>query len=186
MEKGEAMNGRKSVVVLMIVLFAVLVPAAAFAADDITGLWKTIDDETGNAKAVIAVYEYGGKVYGRVIASFDDDGKYIDDDMYRQINRSPYLVGEPAFNALTIIWDMKDKGRKWAGGKIMDPGDTEDKRPSIYDCEMWKEGRNLVVRGQILFFGRNQTWLPMKNSEFPQGFNVPDWKRFRPEIPKIK
>ena len=169
----------------MVIFAALLFPVCVFAADDITGLWKTIDDETGNPKGVVAIYEYRGKIFGRVIASFDEEGKYIDDDMYRQINRSPFLVGEPAFNALTIIWDMKDKGRKWAGGKIMDPGDTEV-RPGIYDCEMWKEGRNLVVRGQILFFGRNQTWYPMRNSEFPSGFNIPDWASFRPEIPKVK
>ncbi|MBI9107399.1 MAG: DUF2147 domain-containing protein [Spirochaetales bacterium] len=170
---------------LIILLISLLLPAVLFAADDITGLWKTIDDETGNPKGVIAVYEYQAKIYGRVIASFDDEGREIDDDMYRQINTSPFLVGEPAFNALTIIWDMKDKGNKWAGGKIMDPGDTEVK-PGIYDCEIWKEGRDLIVRGQIFIFGRNQTWKPMRNSEFPEGFIVPDWKNFRPEIPKLK
>lgn len=168
---------------LLTVVF--LLPAAVFATDDITGLWKTIDDESGNPTGVVAVYEYQGKIYGRVIASFDEDGKYIDDDMYRQINTSPFLVGDPAFNALTIIWDMKDRGKKWTGGKIMDPGDTDEK-PNIYDCELWKDGRNLIVRGQILFFGRNQTWYPMKNSEFPDGFVVPDWANFRPEIPKLK
>lgn len=170
---------------LFAAVILLLLPAAVYAAEDITGLWKTIDDETGNPKGVVAVYEYQGKIYGRVIASFDDDGKYIDDDMYRQINTSPFLEGEPAFSGLTIIWDMKDKGRKWGGGKIMDPGDDE-KKPGIYDCEMWKEGNSLVVRGKILFIGRNQTWYPIKNSEFPDGFRIPDWENFRPEIPKLK
>jgi uncharacterized protein (DUF2147 family) len=172
-------------ILLTVLLVSLLLPAAIFGADDITGLWKTIDDETGNPKGVIAVYEHRGKIFGRVIASFDDEGKEIDDDMYRQIKKSPFLVGEPAFNALTIIWDMKDKGKKWAGGKIMDPGDTEVK-PGIYDCEIWKEGRNLIVRGQIFFFGRNQTWHPMRSYEFPAGFEIPDWDNFRPEIPEIK
>ncbi len=173
-------------ILLTFIVISFVLPAALFAADDITGLWKTIDDETGNPKGVVAVYKYQGKIYGRVIASFDDDGKYIDDDMYRQINTSPYLVGDPAFNALTIIWDMKDKGKKWGSGKIMDPGDDEEKKPNIYDCEMWREGDTLVVRGKILFIGRNQTWYPMKNSEFPEGFKIPDWKSFKPEIPAIK
>jgi uncharacterized protein (DUF2147 family) len=167
-------------------MFSLIIPAALFAADDITGLWKTVDDETGNPKAVVAIYQYQGQVYGRVIASFDDDGKYIDDDMYRQINTSPYLVGDPAFNALTIIWDMKDKGKKWGSGKIMDPGDSEEKKPAVYDCEMWKEDKTLVVRGKILFFGRNQTWYPMNNAEFPADFKIPDWKAFKPVIPEIK
>ena len=171
---------------LSIIVIGLIIPAALFAADDITGLWKTIDDETGNPKGVVAVYEYQGKIYGRVIASFDEEGEYIDDDMYRQINTSPYLVGDPAFNALTIIWELRDKGKKWGGGKIMDPGDAEEKKPGIYDCEIWKEGNKLIVRGKILFIGRNQTWYPMNNSEFPSDFKIPDWKRFRPEIPKLK
>ena len=172
-------------VLFLVIAISLIVPAVLFAADDITGLWKTIDDETGNPKGVVAVYKYRGLVYGRVIASFDDEGEYIDDDMYRQINTSPFLVGEPAFNALTIIWDMKDKGKKWSGGKIMDPGDDE-KKPGIYDCELWKEGDALIVRGKILFFGRNQTWYPMDNSEFPADFVIPDWKNFKPEIPELK
>ncbi|MDC7225182.1 MAG: DUF2147 domain-containing protein [Spirochaetales bacterium] len=171
---------------LSIIVISLMIPAGLFAAEDITGLWKTVDDETGNPKGVVAVYEYNGKIYGRVIASFDDDGKYIDDDMYRQLNTSPYLVGDPAFNALTIIWDMVDRGRKWGRGKIMDPGNAEEKKPGIYDCEMWKDGDTLVVRGKILMFGRNQTWYPMDNSEFPDGFVIPDWKSFKPEIPKLK
>lgn len=179
------MNTRFKRIILAAVVISLVLPAALFAAEDITGLWKTVDDETGNPKGVVAVYEYKGKVYGRVIASFDDEGKYIDDDMYRQINRSPFLVGDPAFNALTIIWDMKDKGKKWSGGKIMDPGDKE-KKPGIYDCEMWRDGNSLVVRGKILFIGRNQTWYPMDNSEFPDGFRIPDWKSFKPEIPELK
>ena len=68
----------------------------------------------------------------------------------------------------------------------MDPGDSEDKKPGIYDCELWKDGEKLIVRGKILFFGRNQTWYPMDNSEFPEDFVIPDWKNFKPEIPKIK
>lgn len=182
----ESMNKRFLRVLLSIIVICLILPAAVFAAEDITGLWKTVDDETGNPKGVVAVYKYQGKIYGRVIASFDDEGEYIDDDMYRQLNTSPYLVGDPAFNALTIIWDMKDKGKKWGGGKIMDPGDAEEDKPGIYDCQLWKEGETLIVRGKILFFGRNQTWYPMDNAEFPDGFVIPDWKNFKPEIPKLK
>ena len=180
------MNRKISIFLMTMLLISLIVPAVLFAADDITGLWKTIDDETGNPTGVVAIYKYQSKIFGRVIASFDDEGKYIEDDMYRKIYTSPYMVGEPAFNALTIIWDLKDKGKKWGSGKIMDPGDDEDVKPGIYDCEIWMEGDALIVRGKILFFGRNQTWFPMENSEFPDSFVIPDWKNFKPEIPKIK
>lgn len=172
---------------LLILLMAGLLVPTLFAADstDVTGLWKTIDDETGLAKAVIAIYEYQGKIYGRVLCSFDDDGVTIDDDMYRQINTSPFLVGDPPFNGMDIIWDLQLKGKKYAGGKIMDPGDS-DVKPRIYDSEMWREGDILIVRGKILFIGRNQEWHIFDPKDFPQGFVIPDYKKFVPKIPKLK
>ncbi len=174
----------RTLFLFLILLTGLLLPAMVFAqAEDITGLWKTIDDETGNPKGVVAIYKYNGMIYGRVLCSFDDFG-VIEDDLYRQEKKSPFLKGEPAFNGLTIIWEMKDKKKKWGGGKIMDPGD-EEKKPGIYDCELWKEDGNLIVRGKILFIGRNQTWLPFSESEFPAGFKVPDWRNFRPEIPEL-
>jgi uncharacterized protein YhfF len=33
----------------------------------VTGKWKTIDDQTGEAKSIIEIYEKGGKVYGKVV-----------------------------------------------------------------------------------------------------------------------
>jgi len=172
---------------LLILLMAGLLIPSVFAVDfsDVTGLWKTIDDETGVAKAVIAIYEYQGKIFGRVLCSFDDTGTFIDDDMYQQIKTSPFLVGEPAFNGMDIIWDLEKKGKKFAKGKIMDPGDSEVK-PRIYDSEIWREGNKLIVRGKILFIGRNQEWYPFDPKDFPAGFVIPDYENFVPEIPEVK
>lgn len=178
---------RRGILFLMILCAAVLFVPSVFAAGptDVVGLWKTIDDETGVAKAVIAIYEYQGKIFGRVICSYDDEGKTIDDDMYQQKERSPFLVGDPAFNGLDIIWDLEKRGDKYAKGKIMDPGDKE-KKPRIYDSEMWREGDTLTVRGKILFIGRNQTWHLFNPADFPPGFEVPDYKNFVPTIPQEK
>ena len=171
----------------MVLLISGLVIPSVFAADstDVLGLWKTIDDETGVAKAVIAIYEYQGKIFGRVLCSFDDAGETIDDDMYRQIKTSPFLVGDPAFNGLDIIWDLEKRGNKFGRGKIMDPGDS-DVKPRIYDSEMWREGNKLIVRGKILFIGRNQTWYLFDPKYFPAGFVVPDYENFVPDIPELK
>lgn len=161
-----------------------LLPMTLLASSDVVGLWKTIDDETGDPQGVVAIYEYRGKIYGRVICSFDEDG-VIEDDIYQQKETSPFLKGNPPFNGLDIIWDMKAKGDRYKSGKIMDPGDDVEE-PAIYDCEIWREGDSLIVRGKILFFGRNQTWYPMKESEFPDGFVIPDYRSFVPTIPEIK
>jgi uncharacterized protein (DUF2147 family) len=170
-----------------LLLAAVLVVGAAAVAaaqQSVTGFWQTIDDETGRAKSVVAVYAHEGKVYGRVILSYEDDGVTVRDDLNKQQRRSPFLEGNPAFCGLDIIWDLApDNGGRYKGGSIMDPGNQE-KKPKVYGAEMWREGDSLIVRGKIAFFGRNQTWKPFP--AFPPGFPVPDPGAFRPAIPRIK
>jgi hypothetical protein len=31
----------------------------------VTGKWKTVDDETGQAKSIVEIYEKSGKIYGK-------------------------------------------------------------------------------------------------------------------------
>ncbi|MDC7126020.1 MAG: DUF2147 domain-containing protein, partial [Spirochaetales bacterium] len=128
------MKQNKMKIVLALVLLSLFLPASLFAADDVTGLWKMVDDETNMPTGVVAVYKYHGLVYGRLIATFDDDGKTLMDDMYRKIYTSPFIKGEPSYNELTMIWGLKERKTKWHSGKIMDPGD-DDTKPKIYDCE---------------------------------------------------
>ena len=42
----------------------------SMAAEDITGLWTTIDDDTNEPKSVVQIYEHNGKVFGRVVKLF--------------------------------------------------------------------------------------------------------------------
>ena len=172
-----------------LVLAAILIACAAAGAaaqQGVLGFWQTIDDETGRAKSVVALYTYQDKLYGRVILSYEDDGVTVRDDIHRGQRRSPFLVGDPAFCGLDIIWDLKlDSGGRWKGGSIMDPGDQE-KKPKVYGAEIWRQGDDLIVRGKIAFLGRNQTWKPFRASSFPAAFGVPDTASFRPTIPRIK
>ena len=51
-------------------LFALLALALSSVlafADGVVGFWTTIDDETKEAKSVVQIYEYEGKIYGRVV-----------------------------------------------------------------------------------------------------------------------
>ncbi len=52
-----------------ITLFALTV-ITGFA-QDVTGKWKTIDDETGEAKSIVEIYKQNGKVYGKVVEILD-------------------------------------------------------------------------------------------------------------------
>ena len=134
--------------------------SATFAfASDVIGFWTTIDDETKEAKSVVQIYEYKGKIYGRVV------------DVLKDKNATAKLPGSPKIIGLDIIWNLKKDGDEYSGGKILDP-----QKGKVYGCEIWRDGENLIVRGKIAFFGRNQTWLPNKTFKG-------DGKPLTPEIP---
>lgn len=44
-------------------------------AQGVLGKWKTIDDETGEAKSVVEIYEKSGKLYGKIVEILRADHK---------------------------------------------------------------------------------------------------------------
>ncbi|MBQ1961286.1 MAG: DUF2147 domain-containing protein [Akkermansia sp.] len=120
----------------------------AQASSDVVGLWTTIDDETKEAKSVVQIYEYQGKIYGRVV------------ELLKDKSAKAKIKGSPAVLGLDIIWDLEKDGDSYSGGEVLDP--TKGK---VYGCEIWRDGKNLIVRGKIAFLGRNQTWLPNTTSK---------------------
>ncbi len=149
-------------------------------AQDIVGFWKSYDDKTGKPQMICAIYEYGNKYYGRVIASYNKEG-VIDDSIETPRSRTTRLVGEPYYSGLDIIWDLKKKGTKYTDGEILDP-----RKGKVYDVEMWRHDDNLIVRGKLLIFGKNLTWYPASDNDFPDNFHKPDLDNMVPNVPQIK
>jgi hypothetical protein len=57
----------------------------------------------------------------------------------------------------------------------------------VYDADLWNDkAGNLVVRGKIWVFGRNQTWPRAVESDFPPNFQKPDLKTMVPKILEVK
>lgn len=113
-----------------------------------TGLWKTIDDESGEAKSIVKIYQVEDKLYGKVDRLLQDPGILCDkcegDDYNKPVQ------------GMVIMWGMKADGDgQWSGGKIFDP-----KKGKTYRCKMWLEEGNLMVRGYLAMFYRTQKWLP--------------------------
>ncbi|MDR1693616.1 MAG: DUF2147 domain-containing protein [Lactobacillaceae bacterium] len=132
---------KKIFIAFLITIFS---SAFALAAEPIAGTWKTIDDETGEAKSLVQIYENNGNVYGRVVRLFKNETATA-----KGVKGSPKIVG------LDILWNLKDTGDKFTGGKILDP-----KKGKVYNSEAWLENKNtLIVRGKIGPFGRNQKWI---------------------------
>lgn len=133
-------------------LLLVVFPALAHA-QDVTGKWKTIDDETGEPRSIVEIYEKNGKVFGKVVKLLlppgdDPDPACIecdpDDDRYQR-----KVIG------MEIMRDMARAGDgSYDGGDILDP-----KNGKVYRCKIWLEGNDLKLRGYWGPFYRTQTWL---------------------------
>ena len=119
----------------------------------IEGQWKTIDDETGQAKSIVEITKKSnGKYYGKVVQLLikPENPKCTDckDDRKNQ----PIL-------GLEVIRDMKKVGDEFTGGTITDP-----KTGKTYKCNIVRSGDKLDVRGYVGFalIGRSQTWHKVK------------------------
>ncbi|WP_294199202.1 MULTISPECIES: DUF2147 domain-containing protein [Chryseobacterium] len=114
----------------------------------IEGKWKTIDDETKQAKSIVEIYKKGDQYYGKVsqllIKPANPNCTECKDD-----RKNKPILG------LEIIRGLKKEGNEFTGGTITDP-----KTGKTYKCTIKREGDKLNVRGYlgISAFGRTQTW----------------------------
>lgn len=118
----------------------------------VLGKWKTIDDESGEAKSIIEIFERGGKVYGRVVKLFRKPTE-DQDPVCNECDED-----DPRFKkkviGMEILKDMEKDGDEYEGGKILDPEDGK-----IYSCKLWLEGNDLRLRGYLGPFYRTQKWI---------------------------
>lgn len=134
---------KKLLLTLVLSLFGVL----SFA--QIEGKWKTIDDETKQAKSIVEIYKKtDGKYYGKVsqllIKPADPNCTSCKDDR----------KGKPILG-MEIIRGLKKDGDEFTGGTITDP-----KTGKTYKCTITRSGDQLNVRGYlgVSLLGRTQTW----------------------------
>lgn len=134
------------VVTSLLTIFAVI----GMQAQSVTGKWKTIDDNTGEAKSIVEISEKNGKIYGKVI-------KILTDKKEAKCDRCPGADKGKPIVGLTIIKGLKKDGSSYSGGTIMDPGTGKE-----YKCAIKLNGSDkLDVRGYIGIraLGRTQTWI---------------------------
>jgi uncharacterized protein (DUF2147 family) len=135
------------------VLLASAVTAMA-QADSPVGTWQTIDDSTGQPKALVQIsQDSDGALDGKVIKGLGPN-----DQPDRRCTACTDARKDQLILGMTIIHDMKKEGDGWDGGNILDPENGK-----VYKCKMHLEngGQKLVVRGYIGFslLGRSQTWI---------------------------
>lgn len=120
-------------------------------AQNVTGKWKTIDDETGEAKSIVEIYEKNGKIYGKVIEIFNPAKRDAKCQNCKGSDKDQPVLG------LEVIKGLYKDGDQWSGGQVLDPN-----KGKLYKCIINLEGENkLNIRGYIgiSLLGRSQTWI---------------------------
>ncbi|MEM8888533.1 MAG: DUF2147 domain-containing protein [Bacteroidota bacterium] len=115
------------------------------------GTWKSVDDDSGEARSHVEIYEQGGMLFGKITKLLIGDSNAICDRCSGSKKNKPML-------GLVIIENMKPEGDSWKKGKILDPEDGKE-----FDCEIWVEEGTLKVRGKHWTgLYRTQTWFKVK------------------------
>jgi uncharacterized protein (DUF2147 family) len=141
--------------VVAVALLSLITVSCAWAqSDSPVGIWQTIDDHTGQPRALVEIdQDANGVLSGKVVKGLTP-GEPHD---RRCTACSDYRKDQPIIG-MTVLSGMKKSDDDWEGGQILDP-DTG----RIYRCKMHleKAGKKLVVRGYIgiSLLGRSQTWI---------------------------
>lgn len=132
-----------------LLLLCCLLLVCGLRAQTITGTWKTIDDETKEAKSQLQLYEDNGTLYGKVV-------RLLKSSPDKKCDKCPGERKDQPILNMIVVTDMKQKEGYYQGGNILDP-----EKGKWYSCKMWlKEGdpNVLVVRGYLGPFYRTQYW----------------------------
>lgn len=140
-----------------LVFITFMIAASVIYAQEITGKWKTFDEETGKEKSIVELYMKNGKLYGKIVKLFKEPNE--DQDPICKVcpddRKNKKTIG------MEIIRALEKKDNEWyADYGILDP-----KNGKIYDCKMWIDPAKpdeLQVRGYIAFLYRTQVWKRVK------------------------
>ena len=117
------------------------------------GTWKTIDDETGEAKSHVEIYEQNGKYFGKIVKLLQSPEDTLCDKCSGSKKNKP-------IKGMVILTDLEPYKDYWSYGRILDPNNGK-----TYKCSLWMENDDtLKLRGYIgvSALGRNQNWHRVK------------------------
>lgn len=132
-------------------LLIVMISPAIGQRTSIFGEWKTIDDETGEAKSIVEITERNGKAYGKIVELVNPPAENPD-PVCKEC--TDHRKGKKV-KGLEILTGLERDGDEWVDGEILDPENGK-----VYDCKVWVEDGKLKVRGYVSILYRTQTWLP--------------------------
>jgi len=127
----------------------------AQAQSPILGKWNTVDDNTGETKSVVEIFERKGIVFGKVVKLIDPPEP---DPVCEKCPTDDNRFGKKIIG-MEIIKNMKKSGDEYVDGDILDP-----EQGKVYRCKLWIEEGSLKVRGYWGPFYRTQTWRKVTGS----------------------
>ncbi len=148
---GSRMSGRVALAVLsVLVLWATTAQAQEPASASPLGLWRTIDDTSGQARALVRITERDGVLLGRIERLLLEPPDAVCEACPGELKGRP-VVG------LTILRGLRREGEAWTGGEVLDPNNGKTYRAQVRLAEA---GQKLHLRGYVGLpsVGRTQVW----------------------------
>lgn len=134
---------------LSLVLFTSM--CSGLQAQEVAGLWQSIDDRTGEPKALVRVFTKGGKLYGTIQKILVEGKENARCTACKGERKDKPVVG------MDVIGGIEKTGPlEWQGDDLFDP-----EQGSSFRCKIWLDPEQpdiLYVRGFLAFFYRTQTW----------------------------
>ncbi|MDN7551316.1 DUF2147 domain-containing protein [Burkholderia vietnamiensis] len=133
---------------------ALFVGAASAFADTTSpvGVWKSIDDSSGQPRSLIEISRAAdGTLQGVVVQELP-----VDNPAHRCTSCTDDRKDQ-VIKGMTVIRGLKQDGDEWSGGNVLDPDSGR-----IYRCKIkLADAQHLVVRGYlgVSLLGRSQTWV---------------------------
>ncbi len=118
------------------------------------GLWKTIDDASGQPKALIRISISNNALSGKIEKLF----RPANEEQHPVCTQCDGAKKDQPLIGMTILEGLKPDGAGYSGGTILDPnnGKVYQSKATLTD-----DGQQLKLRGYIgvPLLGRTQTWL---------------------------
>lgn len=121
------------------------------------GRWLTIDDKTGQKRAIVELTITNDTLFGKIIHVYPKPG---DTGLCL---KCPGVFKDKPIQGLQMMWGLKDQGHGvWDHGDIL-----EAKTGKIYHAKLRLKGNKLYVRGHIglVMLGRTQVWTRMESDK---------------------
>ncbi len=131
--------------------------------DDVLGYWRTIDDQTGFAKAIVHIQKAKDGTYLGTVAETVERPDYKPAEFCQDC---PAPFTNRRIVDMPLVWNIRPDPSKelhYIGGYAIDPLSGK-----IYAGEfrLSTDGRRLSMRGKVIgagFLNRTQTWMRESN-----------------------